>query len=382
MSDRSSNRSNRIQARSASEAGGIVTRRVSGAGGRLPRLRVGLRFIAALLLAAPATAAEPQRPAPGYPRGASSQMWLVDTRYAPGCGDLEAGLAQVKYWRLVQSGGCCQWQAADAAAFQAAGDPALPTTVLINGYGSNADWAVQHGNDLYADMKQLGCGRPFRLVVWSWPADRSVRLRGIRDDIMAKACRGDVEAYYLARVLSGMPRGEPLCLTGFSLGCRIVAGTLHLLAGGTLDCRALPPASLAAWSGAGLRPIRAIMMAAAIDNDWLEPSAPAGLAPLQAQRILVSQNCRDRVLRMYSRLDGPHGPPALGRVGPPDSADGKLEVIDVACAVGHKHKFDRYEESWPIMDRLGWYTFLCGDAVVGGNSVKKPAPAASNLAGR
>jgi hypothetical protein len=197
-----------------------------------------------------------------------------------------------------------------------------------------------------------------------------------------RACRSDTEAYYLARVLSDIPHGEPLSLLGFSLGCRTVAGTLHLLTGGSLDGRTLPAASLAAWNSAGLRPIRAIMLAAAVDDDWLEPSAPGGLAPLQAQRILVSQNCRDHVLRWYSRLDGPHGPEALGRVGPPDSAGGKLEVVDVACDVRRKHEFDSYEESWPIWERLGWYTFLCGDAPLAETSAKKPELAANNRAGR
>jgi hypothetical protein len=310
-------------------------------------------------------------------------MWLVDTRCAPGCGDLEAGLAQIKYWRLVESNGCCQWQAADAAAFHATDDTALPTTVLIHGYGTNAEWAVQHGNDLYADMRQLSCGRPFRLVVWSWPADRSTRqVRGIRPDIRMKACRSDAEAYYLARLLSGLPRGEALSLVGFSLGCRTEAGALQLLAGGTVDCRALPAASLASWTNAGLRPMRAIMLAAAVDDDWLEPSAPGGMAPLQVQQILVSLDCRDRVLKWYSRLNGPHGPEALGRVGPPDSAGGKLEVVDVAREVGRKHRFDRYEPSRPIFDRLGWYTFLCGDTPVAEASAKNTTLAANNRPGR
>ena len=127
-----------------------------------------LAFIVVLALAARAVAADPpptrhvEAPAP------VTQMWLVDTRCAPGCGDLEAGLAQIRYWRLVESSGCCQWQAADAAAFQASSDPALPTTVQIHGYGTNSDWAVQHGNDLYADMKQLRRGT--RLRVAAFPA--------------------------------------------------------------------------------------------------------------------------------------------------------------------------------------------------------------------
>ena len=136
----------------------------------------------------------------------AAQVWLINTRAAPGCGDLEAGLAQIKYWRLDESCGCGQWQASDAAAFQASAVPGMPTTVLVHGNGTDEDWAVRHGNELYGLMKQQACGRPFRLVIWSWPADRVVRRP--RPDVQIKVCRSDVEAYYLARVLPVCPKAR------------------------------------------------------------------------------------------------------------------------------------------------------------------------------
>ncbi len=296
---------------------------------------------------------------------------------------MEAGLARINYWRLAESGGCGQWQAADAAAFQTSADPALPTVVLVHGYGTDPDWAVHHGNDLRGLMQQVGCGRPFRLVVWSWPADRASRaVRGIRNDIQMKVCRSDVEAYYLARALAGLSRGEPLSLIGFSLGCRAASGTLELLAGGAAGGRTLPSARLEAWRSSGLRPIRVMLLAPAVDDGWFEPSAGGGLAPLAVQRMLVTENCGDRVLKYYSRLYGRGGPEAAGRVGPSSSAGGKLEVIDVACDVGRKHDFERYEEASPICRRLAWYTFLSGDAAAAGGSAKKAALTAVNRPAR
>jgi hypothetical protein len=313
----------------------------------------------------------------------ATQVWLVDTRCAPGCGDLEVGMARIDYWRLAESSGCAQWQAADAAAFQASADPALPTVVLIHGYGTDPDWAVRHGNDARSLMQQVGCGRPFRLVVWSWPADRATRVvRGIRPDVQMKVCRSDVEAYYLARALAGLPRGEPLSLIAFSLGCRAASGTLQLLAGGATGGRAFPPASLEAWRSNGPRPIRAMLLAAAVDNCWLQPSAPGGLAPLAVQRMLITENCDDRVLRFYPRLYGRGGPEALGRVGPCGSEGGKLEVVDVACEVGSKHDFLRYKEASPVCKRLAWYTFLTGDTTVAGDSPQKAELVANHSAGR
>ena len=223
--------------------------------------------------------------APAAP-AAVTEVWLVDTRCAPDCGDLEAGLAKVRYWRLDESCGCGQWQASDAAGFQASA-AVVPTTVLVHGNGTDADWAVRHGNALYAMMTQQAGGRPFRLVVWSWPAEQVVRRP--RPDVQIKVCRSDVEAYYLARVLPGLPKGSPLCLMGYSLGCRSVSGALQLLAGGSAACRSLSPQALAAWNNSGPRPMRMMMIAAAMDADWLEPGCPRGLAPAGVERVLISR---------------------------------------------------------------------------------------------
>ena len=112
-----------------------------------------------------------------------------------------------------------------------------------------------------------------------------------------------------------------------------------------------------------------MMLAAAVDCDWLEPNAPNGLAPLAVQRMLVTDNCRDRVLKWYSRLYGPHGPEALGYVGPASSVGGKLEIVDVACQV-RGHNFDRYEEAPAVYQRLGWYTFLTGTTAAAAKSAQ------------
>ena len=200
---------------------------------------------------------------------------------------------------------------------------------------------MRHGNAWYASMKQQACGRPFRLIVWSWPAERAEGR--IRCDVQFKVCRSDAEAYYRARVLPALPKGTPLSLVGYSLGCRIASGGLELLAGGSDAGRSLPAEPLAAWKNAGPRPIRVMMLAAAMDCNWLEPRCPHGLAPLAVERILVAMNGCDRDLKWYSHLYGPHGPEALGYAGPAGSAGGKIVVADVSCEVGRKHDFDSYD---------------------------------------
>ncbi len=255
----------------------------------------------------------------------------------------------------------------------------MPTTVFIHGYGTNADWAVRHGNELYGLMKQQACGRPFRLVVWSWPADHVGRYR---PDVQDKICRSDVEAYYLARVLAHLPKGTPLSLEGYSLGCRTASGALELWAGGPVAGRSLAAEVLAGWNNTGPRPIRVILMAPAMDADSLEPCCPRGLAPLAVERFLVVVNGCDRALKLYSRIYGRHGPEALGHVGPAGSAGGKLEVVDVCCEVGKKHDFDLYQSSSAVYQRLAWYTFLCDAPATAAAKAEKSSLAANNRPAR
>ncbi len=207
-------------------------------------------------------------------------------------------------------------------------------------------------------------------------------MRRVRPDMQIKVCRSDVDAYYLARVLSYLPKGAPLSLVGYSLGCRTASGALQLLAGGPVAGRSLAPEVLAAWKNSGPRPIRVMMLAAAMDANWLEPCCPHGLAPLAAERILVVKNGCDNVLKWYSRLYGPHGAEALGYVGPADTAGGKLEVVDVSCEVGRQHDFDRYQESSSVNRRRAWYTFLCDETVTAAKKAEKSGLAANNRPAR
>jgi len=326
--------------------------------------------IALTAIASLACAAEPAKAEPAVVQ----DFWVINTRCAPGCGELDAGLPQITYSRLDISSGGCSRQASDAKGFQDSARPGVPTTVLIHGYGTTAESAVEHGEKWYGLMKQQAHGHAFRLIVWSWPSERILRRR--RSDVKLKDCRSDVEAYYLARVLFDLPKGIPLCLVGHSLGCRTASGSLQLLAGGSVARRSLAPDVLAVWNKVEHRPIRAIMLAPAMNADSLERDCPCGRATLAVDNILVAINSRDFVLKLYSRLYGRHGPEILGRAGPASTLGGKLNVVDVSCELGHKHDFDLHQVSSPVCQYMAWYTFLCDapatahSVVSGSNDVK------------
>ena len=60
--------------------------------------------------------------------------------------------------------------------------------------------------------------------------------------------------------------------------------------------------------------MRAVLMAAAVDNDWLLPGHQHGLALTQVDRLLLLNNPCDNVLKRY-RFLAPYRPQALGYTG-------------------------------------------------------------------
>ena len=326
---------------------------------------------------------------------AAGHVWLLSTRRAPHgvCSTLSH--APIDYWRLDAQR---RWQPADGQSFLHGDDSRLPTTLFLHGNRDDFDDAVDDGWQLYRLLEQDAGGRPFRLVIWSWPADRIPGRN--RRDVQVKASYSDVDALYLAAELHRIDPQTPLCLIGYSFGARIVSGALHVLGGGTLLGRGLPgdcpdfcpskngtvplrsalsprasettPLSPRASettplsprgrgvggegavpNAASRRPIRAVLVAAAMDCDWLLPGHRNGLALSQVDQMLITQNCCDRVLKWYPRMYRGRGPEAVGRVGPAWGGEiDKIELIDVTCSVGREHNWFNYLQAPGLRSRL------------------------------
>jgi esterase/lipase superfamily enzyme len=301
-------------------------------------------------------AAPPEQASKGAsrPGPAAADAWIVSTRELPDAAPPED--AQPQYWRLDQDGA---WAAADEPAFLAADQPSIPTVVFLHGNRYDSDDAAKEGLDFCGVLSGLAPSAPFRYVIWSWPADR---IRGNRKDVRAKFVRSDVEAVYLARFLSVLHPDVRVSLIGHSYGAHSILGALRLIAGGSFAGYALPrrPAPRTA-------PVRAVLLAAATDQDALAPCT-GEMGPLgQIDRVLVTLNGCDRVLRFYPHLYGRGGPQALGYAGPagldPDDPNSKkVEVVDVACAVGKRHGLPYLQNAAPLQARLAWYAFLERDA--------------------
>jgi len=281
---------------------------------------------------------------------AAHDVWLINTRCAPMSNPV-GGESQILYSHLSADK---KWVSADQAAFLAADDPAVPTCMFLHGNRCSHTRAVQTGWDVSQKLKLDAPEKPVRFVIWSWPADQ---IRGLRRDVQVKACRSDVQAYYLAQLISRINPKVRLGLIGYSYGARTITGALHMVAGGEFDGRSLPAAPVERT------PVRAVLVAAAMPNYWLLPGRQNELALGQAERVLVTRNCNDPVLRWYDRMYGRGGPQALGYTGPASpSRLGEeremLETLVLDCSVGRNHDWECYLAACSLRSRLAWYAFL------------------------
>jgi hypothetical protein len=102
------------------------------------------------------------------------------------------------------------------------------------------------------------------------------------------------------------------------------------------------------------------LIAAALDAGWLAPESCHGGALSQVERVLVTRNSRDKVLRFYPLMYGVGGPEALGYVGTVCLGENreKTETVDVTCAVGRTHAWSRYVAAGGLRRGLAEFTFL------------------------
>ena len=284
----------------------------------------------------------------------TGEVWLISTRRAPSFCPENPDTAQLDYWRM---GADRQWIPADQKAFLAGDNPAIPTSFYIHGNRSDEEDAVREGWGFYQVLQSQAPNRPLRYVIWSWPADRIAGRN--RYDVQVKACRSDGQSCYLAVLIRQIKPSVPVSLVGYSFGARIITGALHILAGGEVAGQVLPQPDPAAQR----TPLRAVLVAAGVDYDWLLPDHYHGLALDRADRVLITVNAADPVLKRYPLMYRRRGPEALGYVGPAGTPQcgqeqGKIELLNVACSVGKTHDWDCYQADPALRSRLARYAFL------------------------
>ncbi len=279
----------------------------------------------------------------------SCSLWLISSR-ASGCATDPEALAL--YHRM--PGG--EWTRGSLAEFHAEDALGMPTIFFVHGNRYTAEDALETGETIYHGIGTVASAkRPVRFVIWSWPSDKIPR--GQIKDLRVKAMRAEWQGIHLARFVAGMDPHVPVGLMGHSFGSRLISSSLHVLGGGTIAGWQLErPLERNA-------PLRVVLMAAAMGNQWLLPGERHGQAMNSVDGVLVITNSEDGVLRWYPRLFPGPGSDALGysgivfptRLGPNLN---KVEQIDAAHWIGKGHNLVDYYRSPLIWQRASSYVLF------------------------
>lgn len=299
-------------------------------------------FVAPSVLNADETAPLPEDDAP------PNQLWLINTRRLPRAGRQPANQPAPEIERYGADGG---WARASLAELNAAYDPRLATVLLVHGNHTDEPTAIVKGLTAFRALTEPTSDmRPLRLLVWSWPTDFIPGT--LRRDARVKAEWAEDEAFYMARFVASLDRREAVTLVGYSFGARAISGALHLLGGGSLGGR-----RLRGMITDERAPLRAVLLAAAVDDDWLLPGHRHGYALEAVERMVITVNPQDRVLRWYRFLVPGSQATALGSHGLGSQATlgrhtRKLVQLNAHQAVGGQHGWASYIGSPEIVAEL------------------------------
>ncbi len=283
----------------------------------------------------------------------AADVWIISTRDSAGCASSHTAKTGLRYWRLDRQS---HWHRLDGEAFRAADDPDVPTNFFVHGNRTTRQLILADAWPLLKQLEHHAAGRPFRYVIWSWPADRVPGTA--RKDVLVKAARSDTQSYLLAQCIRGMSPEVRVSMIGYSFGARVITGALHLLGGGQVSGRSLGQPVVSRRV-----PIRAVLVAAAIDYDWLAPGRRSGLALSQVDRMLVTRNTSDPVLRHYPLMNRKRSSKAMGFAGLAaprlrGTQQRKVEILRLDRSVGKAHAWKKYLGAAALRRRLPLYVFL------------------------
>jgi hypothetical protein len=132
------------------------------------------------------------------------------------------------------------------------------------------------------------------VVTFDWPSEFA-HPNVIRDG-NDKARLSFVAGFHLARFLQGFPAGTRISLVGHSHGALVALSALQLLAGGTLDTG--EEATILREASPTLR-LRAVVISAGSDRDWLDPGGRLEHALAASEGILCLYNPLDPILTVH-----------------------------------------------------------------------------------
>lgn len=274
----------------------------------------------------------------GVPACPLADYWIVSSRQC----DFSPARGTTCCLQYFHRSGDVQPVPVDEAAFRGALDPNVPVCFIIHGSYNWWGDVVSESRRINRWIREAAPHLPVQVVSFTWPSDGNMPFL-FPIDIAILGRKSSAHALYLSQVIAQLPPQQPVCLVGHSHGARSAAATLHLLGGGVLE-----DGSFLVNAPAAPRRVRSVLIAAAVDHDWLNPGDRYGQALCQAERVLILRNSRDFWLGVYPtrKIIGDR---ALGQRGlggddraSLDMLNSRVVELDAAPVVGFGHQWVDY----------------------------------------
>jgi len=273
-------------------------------------------------------------------------IWVIDSRSAPICGDLASGMSDLRFFRAEQFGILQYWTEYSQYEFLAAADARLPTTYFFHGYGMIRPGAILSGERV-ADYMGEGAP-PFRLVIWVWPA-RHRLLASTEQNLREKTTSANAQGYYLASLVRQMDPNSAITLAGHSFGARCTLAALQGMAVGHVEGIPLP-----ADCATEHRQIQQALLAPAVSSYSLSSTGEFFLAASEADRTLVTLNRDDVSLSLMARVTGDSD--ILGLTGPYNLEPGSnVHLLNTNPYLGSHHRVSHFLWSEPVASAIQPY---------------------------
>lgn len=282
------------------------------------------------------------------------ELWLVNTRCAPRCSNLDNGFECLTYKRYDRE--CCRWVTESRESFLAH-ESSMPSLFYVHGNSLNHKNAMKGCWKIYCRMRC--CPGQKRLVFWSWPAEvvyKGLRVRKvIEKNLKIKYVYAEYQGYYLAKLVNQMSLSQRVMMSGHSYGGITASVAMHFIGGGCLRGRTL------AGGAAVERPnLRAAIISGAFDHDMLNPGNRYGQTFVAAEKVFVTRNIKDSTLKKWPKTSW-RGRRAIGVIGVNANCLGeyrnKLCQKTMTCDVGKSHYLKPHLKSTRFVSALCCLSF-------------------------
>ncbi len=290
---------------------------------------------------------------------ASNEIFLISTRVVGTACDGSAMSRHLQCEQVVATPSQkFRWQSCDWRDLASESLSNRPTVIYIHGNRIARGEDRLQGMQIYRSLTRHNqSNESLRFIIWSWP---SSAIPGPFKDYKIKANRTRPAAWQLAWFLDHIPAKSRVSLLGYSYGARIASGAMHILGGGSLGGLKLEQRIHPQHP-----PFRVALLAAAFDAHWIQPGHFYGRALSQVERLVISTNQLDPVMRFYHLSNGRGRIHALGKSGvsQPQTlgyARQNIKLIDCTRTVGRNHSLVDYLTVSGKM-RLIWQELLAAD---------------------